>query len=382
MRDALGDGTHLGYCTNVHAGTTWGELIANLDRHAAVVRERLRLPDPMGIGLWLPASVASEAVASNRGSFLRDWLGERGLYVFTMNGFPFGDFHAEIVKRAVYEPTWADDRRVAYTIDLITILAQLLPEGSEGSISTLPLGWSGFPQSEPKAGFLETCRENLERVVEKLASVEQEHGVTIHLDIEPEPGCTLTSSDDVARFFDQYILTGDERNARFIGVCHDICHASVMFEDQREVLHRYRDAGITVGKVQVSSALRTNGERAEALGAFGEQRFMHQTCVRTGDETEHFEDLPDALTGGDRAAQSEWRVHFHLPVFAPGLGPLGTTRDEIPGAIDAARAMGVSHFEVETYAWDVLPQEHKEPALVDGIARELIWVRETCGKDA
>ena len=137
----------LSYCTNVHAGTTLAECMANLDRHAAAVKARFSPAAPMGVGLWLAADAAREVVAGGGAGPLRDFLRERGLVAQTFNGFPFGNFHAREVKRAVYQPTWVQASRLRYTLDLAEILAQLLAEGQEGSISTLPLGWP--PADEP-----------------------------------------------------------------------------------------------------------------------------------------------------------------------------------------------------------------------------------------
>lgn len=64
-------------------------------------------------------------------------LQRTGQYCFTLNGFPYGGFHAPSVKAGVFQPTWADTARCDYTIDLATILAELLPDVSVGSISTL-----------------------------------------------------------------------------------------------------------------------------------------------------------------------------------------------------------------------------------------------------
>ena len=35
----------------------------------------------------------------------------------------------------------------------------------------------------------------------------------------------------------------------------------------------------------------------------------------------------------------------------------------------------LKHFEVETYAWNVLPEEHQVSNLADGIAKEMTWVK-------
>ena len=93
--------------------------------------------------------------------------------------------------------------------------------------------------------------------------LEQETGRLIYLCLEPEPGCVLSFTDDAVHFF-QWQLFGheDEQTVRrHIRVCHDICHAAVMFEDQDQVLGKYAAAGIQVGKIQVSAALATFGDR-------------------------------------------------------------------------------------------------------------------------
>ena len=61
-----------------------------------------------------------------------------------MNGFPYGPFHGEAVKAQVHAPDWRTDERVAYTLRLAQILAELLPEGVTGGISTSPLSYKAW----------------------------------------------------------------------------------------------------------------------------------------------------------------------------------------------------------------------------------------------
>ena len=114
MRDVLGPGTVLGYCTNVHAGTTLGAVKANLDRYAVDVKARVSPDEPLGIGLWLPASAARDLVGGGETRAFARWLDERGLFVFTINGFPYGAFHGTRVKENVYRPDWTTPERLAY----------------------------------------------------------------------------------------------------------------------------------------------------------------------------------------------------------------------------------------------------------------------------
>ena len=366
----------LGYCTNVHAGTDLARIRENLDRHARAVRDALGRSEPLGLGLWLPASAAHELIRTGQIERFRRWLAERGLCVFTLNGFPYGDFHRDRVKHAVYEPDWRDPRRLAYTRDLIRILAGLRPEGAEGSISTLPLGWrtafaSGTAWDE--------AAESLRRAAVLCQEAERQTGRLLHLDLEPEPGAALDRAEDVARLFETRLR--DDVFRRHLRVCHDICHGAVMFEPQRRALARYREAGVAVGKVQISSAPRADfrdgadpAPLVEGLESLAEGRYLHQTVVRARAQR-FYDDLPDALHAAPRAG--EWRVHFHVPVHFASLGALATTQPQIDACLSAVSegAAAVRHFELETYAWNVLPPAHRPERLSDGIADELAWVR-------
>lgn len=390
MRDLLGPGTVAGYCTNVHAGETWPQIRANLERHALRVKEIVSPREPMGIGLWMPAAAARRIVEERWSERIRDWLGEHGLRVFTFNGFPYGGFHEPVVKDRVYRPDWGEDRRAQFTLDLAAMLAVLVEEGGSGSISTLPLGWPGHGAWDEHR--FEAAAVQIRRVAGVLERIGDSSGRRLHVDLEPEPGCVLQSYDGVVSFFERYLLAGDSADVcrRHVGVCHDICHAAVMFESQRDALAAYERAGIRVGKVQVSSAISLDleeidaGERRgalEELGRFDEERYLHQTMVRTRGRGELFPDLPEALRSRHAEDPSgAWRVHFHVPVHLERIGSLGTTSQEIGAAVRAARELhDCGHFEIETYAWDVLPERHREPSLAEGIARELAWFRVAFG---
>ena len=375
----------IGYCTNVHAGATWERIRANLETHALAVKAAVSPRDALGIGLWLSAAAARDLRAHDAVAELAAWLADSGLDVFTINGFPYGDFHRDVVKHDVYRPDWREGARLEYTIDLARILAALRPEGGEGSISTLPLGWGPWLASRDDA---RRAAANLLRAAETLAAIEADTGRLIHLDLEPEPGCVLQRGADVASFFADFLLGGDADDLarRHLRVCHDICHAAVMFDDQAQTLARYDALGVAIGKVQVSAAVRarfddlTDSERraglAELAAGYGEPRYLHQTVVRHADGSTRFhEDLPEAVAQVEAGLPAgEWRVHFHVPIFLERFGRLDTTRNEIDTCIALLRGRDeVRHWEVETYTWDVLPQGMKR-TLAGDIARELRWL--------
>lgn len=417
----------LGYCTNVHAGHDFDSTIANLRRYATMVRSQLRITGPLDIGLWLSAEAARDA--KGRIDELRDTLGELSLRVFTINGFPYGDFHGPVVKHRVYEPSWCDPRRLDYTRDLATVMRGLLNEEEVGTISTVPVGWPGPPC---RAVDLACAANHLRLAAGEMVEAMQETGREVRICLEPEPGCILNTSADVVSFWKEHVLTGNDiadiAYSWCLGICHDVCHSAVMFEEQREAFETYKAVGVNVYKVQVSSAVRgeltgsaNDAAVMEALRSFVEPRYLHQTCVRAdsaaapgvsaakrgsgntpapldagdvareqrsdavagnaGDDRGRlafYEDLPlalDAMAGHRLACEA--RVHFHVPIFMESIGVLGTTREQIGPALGLALAAGVEHFEVETYAWNVLPRGVAgEFDLAAGIADEL---RDTAG---
>ncbi len=384
----------LGYCTNVHPGRTLDEVKSQLERHAVAVKRQVCPGEPLGVGLWFSADVANEldpAVVGNGPAWdLKRWLEGRGLACFTLNGFPYGHFHGDVVKHAVYAPNWTDPQRRDYTLALIRILDALLPAGKAGSISTLPIGWTDTITNldDPDAWI-----DPLLDVVDALAQLEAETGRLIHLNLEPEPGCYVEDTITLDTAIHDLEVASDRHDdlRRYLRVCLDVCHAAVMFEPADHLLKWCRRTGYRVGKVQLSSAVRIRFEerernddllqqRWEELERLAEPRYLHQTTW--GHPSRHrrhafFGDLREAIDAHeDLTHPDEWRVHFHVPIHLESLDLLGTTQGEIIKLLRAIRPSdGIEHFEVETYAWDVLPEEHRPAELADGIAAELQWVR-------
>jgi len=382
--------TTFGYCTNVHANASLEKTRANLVKHALGVKRRISPNDPMGIGLWLSANAAQELVSSGQVAEFGAWLQEIGLVPFTMNGFPYGDFHEPVVKHKVYQPTWYEPQRLEYTLQLAEILNQILPAGVEGSISTLPIAWPAKLGEPLDESLMQLAGTNLRKAAQKLAELETRTGRLIYVCIEPEPGCVLDTADDIVTLFEDYLITSENSQIvrRHLRVCHDICHSAVMFEDQLGAVVQYSGAGIEIGKVQISSAVGVDfeampqGGRQAALQLlqtkFVEPRYLHQTSVRADGQVTLFEDLHHAAEHTRPAGQ--WRTHFHVPIYWSGSPPFQTFQDQIAPCIRAVLShSNCRHFEVETYAWGVLPPELQHPELADGIAQEMEWFRDHFG---
>jgi sugar phosphate isomerase/epimerase len=378
------------YCTNVHAGRTVAEVEAGLERYTVAVRDRFG--GPLAAGLWLARPVADELAATHDAlPRFADGLRRRGLTCHTLNAFPYGDFHSERVKENVYLPDWSQPARRDYTLRCAGLLAGLLPDDvTEGSISTLPLGFKGFPHHP---GFVDACVDNLLTVARSLSDLRNRTGKTVRLAIEPEPLCVLETTDETvsffARLFDKASGAGVGDAARaHLGMCYDVCHQAVEFEDAAACVAAIDRAGIRINKVHVSCALQLdrpaeNREGREALRHYVEPRYLHQTTARDRagvvhrhvDLSESFIDAPPPPFGDADA----WRVHFHVPVDAERIGPLATTRPELRMALAAVAKLDYApHLEVETYTWEVMPGR-QGVELAEALAREMIAAREMIG---
>src|ERR1051325_502022 len=254
-------GLHLAYCTNIHRGESWAQTLETLKNYTRAVRDRVSRGKSYAIGLRLSADAARELSDPNTLAGFRRWLDREDCYVFTINGFPYGKFHGAPVKERVYTPDWTTRERVEYTNLLFNLLAEILPFGIEGSVSTVPCSFKEFITGPEQ---VEAMRANVWRCVEHIARVSESSGKRLHLGLEPEPLCHLETSSETALFFDQLRdeHPGDSRLREHLGVNYDTCHLAVEFEEPADVLRRFREHDIRVSKLHFSSALKVTADAA------------------------------------------------------------------------------------------------------------------------
>ena len=387
----------LTYCTNVHPGETLLAVRALLQKHVLAVKRLVAPAQPFGVGLTLAAAAADSLDNAEELARFKAELDADDLYCFSLNGFPYGSFHATCVKERVYLPDWQAPERLRYTQVLARVLGELLPLGVNGSISTVP----GCFKPNLNGPDSERLMANaMIDVVAMLVDIARGRGRHIALALEPEPECFLETTADALQFFEKYLFSREARQRlvdladvdpadaertlrRHIGVCLDTCHASVGFESPLAVWRQFQAAGIAVPKVQISAALRlaeATPQSLEALRVLADGVHLHQTVVKsaTGGLT-RFVDLPEAFAEAS-VAGAEWRVHFHVPIFQRDLGVFESTQAELlPLLHELSLVPDCPHLEVETYAWDVLPEAVRDVSIEEGIARELRFVQDTLG---
>ncbi|MBN7823817.1 metabolite traffic protein EboE [Bowmanella dokdonensis] len=375
----------LGYCSNVHPGESLAGVTGNMRSYLAAVR-RARGLDSMHCGLWLSAEAADTLQDHSAMGIFKQCLQDAKLQLTTVNGFPYGNFHRAPVKADVYLPDWSEDARRLYSLNLAAILSGCLEsEYSTGTISTLPLGYaSAWTPAKHRQAL-----HQLVRLSEELATLEEQSGKRILLCLEMEPDCVLETTDDCLAFFTELKQQG--ARLRYLGICLDVCHQAVMFEDLYQSLTRLHQAGIEIGKIQLSNALRLPMSQPQStaglqrLGEFADSTYLHQCKGRPAEGgIRHWADLPAMLADkADLAKLEELRVHFHVPLFWQGSEDqsLLSTQSSLQQVMDflSDTPQCRPHLEVETYSWQVLPgaiRPKDSSGLLAGISHELRWLED------
>jgi hypothetical protein len=403
----ISQNSHLSYCTNIHAGESWEAVFTSLGAYCIPLQKKIAPDQPFGIGLRLSYQAATELVLDNNLVIFKEWLSQNKMYVFTINGFPYGNFHNEAVKDKVHLPDWTSSDRLQYTQLLFSILAQLLPAGMAGGISTSPLSYKHWYKTEASlVQAKQIATQQLVAVVAKLVAFEQTKGIMMHLDLEPEPNGIIENSDEYIAFFEEYLLKegaallatdlaceisqAKEYLRNHIQLCYDVCHFAIGFENSEEVLAKLENHGLKIGKLQISAALKCVASPAvpieelqQCLRTFDEPTYLHQAVIKTkNDELLKFNDLSKGIEAMKRTDFKELRTHFHVPIFVEKYQLLQSTQNDIIAILESWRKKAFTqHLEIETYTWQILPA-HLQADLTQSIERELNWVLDNINKEA
>jgi len=305
------------------------------------------------------------------------------------------------VKDQVHAPDWTTKLRLDYTLRMFRILYQLLPKGLDGGISTSPLSyrhWYNTDDELREATSIAT--HHILQVAAMLIKKYRETGVIMHLDIEPEPDGILETGEEFIAWYEQVLLPMgrstiakqfdvDEDEAenlikQHITLCYDVCHFAIGYEPHQQIIDTLAARGIEVGKIQISAALKADlpqgADRDEiraAFDRFDESTYLHQVVAKkVNGYVKRYPDLPEALADIDNPMIEQWRAHFHVPIFTEEYGLVQSTQSDIVDVLSIQKAKSfTNHLEVETYTWGVLPDAKKLP-IDDSIARELNWVKD------
>lgn len=375
----------IGYCSNIHPGENWDEHFKELQLHVPKVKAQIAPDDAFGLGLRIANKASIELInAPEKLAALKNWLGKENIFVYTLNGFPYGGFHHSKVKDEVHRPDWTTLDRLAYTKRLANILVELLPNNlMEAGISTSPLSYKFWWKSDEMPEAFRLCTENIVSLALYLHELKEKTGKSIHLDIEPEPDGFLGNHREFVDWYEKDLLEKNVSIASIlkehVQICFDVCHYGVSFDPIEESLNELQVKGIGVGKIQISSALKVNlventSNQLATLAKYKEPIYLHQVrALNSSNEIVEFGDLDEALEALDTSYQ-EARVHFHVPIFLENYESIGSTQAEIIKSVNYQKLHQITkQLEVETYTWGVLPKDFQKP-IEESIAREIGWL--------
>jgi hypothetical protein len=274
------------------------------------------------------------------------------------------------------------------------VLADICPADIAPSIQSAPLG---FKPRVTNQAVVTSYTSHVLRVVAHLVALEARTGRTVTLALEPEPYCFLETTDETVDYFTNHLYSAAAAEAlaklahipiseahgalrRHLGVVFDICHQAVEYENIAENLQKLVDAGIPIFKLQEAAALhmpQVTQAIVDTLRRYAKTIYLTQTVEKKNGKLTRFLNLEDAFAAWEKdPGPREWRTHFHVPVFLDDLGPFRTTRFAIEEALRFHKQKPLSRqLEIETYTWDVLPDNLKSGDIVDYVCRELEWVR-------
>jgi len=392
----LGKGLgHLSYSTLVHPADDWEQIWTSLNTYVPKVKERFARNERFGVSLRLSAKSA-ETLAKNQAERekLKKFLGDNNMYLYTVNAFPYGAFKGTVVKEQVYEPDWRSEERTQYTINVADVLADVAPREVLPSIQTAPLG---FKPRVTGADVVASYTDHVLRVAAHLVALEARTGVTVTLGLEPEPYCFLETTDETVEYFTKHLYTGASAEKlaklaglpiaeaiaalrRHVGIVYDICHLAVEYEDITQSLQKLVDAGVPIVKLQEAAALhipQVTQAAVDTLKRYSKTIYLTQTIEKRDGKFTKYLNLEDAFAAWDKSpGPREWRTHIHVPVFLEDLGQFRTTRFAIEDALKFHKRKPLSRqLEIETYTWDMLPDNLKTGDIVEYVCRELEWVR-------
>ena len=370
FRHRDGSTVHLGYCATVHPAEDLEGVIAGLDDCASLVRSELDVP-VLGIGLWF-ASPLADRLANSPSSLnkLRRSLTRNQLEVVTLNGIQYSHFTDRVVGTKMFCPDWTEPERLRYTLDLIDVLAELLPaDVSYGSVSTLPLAWR-VPWSKARNKAAQSAFDGVEQ---HLARTESRTGRRIRLAVEPEPGCVLEMIGQAAAWLSRY--SSPYGGTSRIGLGLDACHLAVQFEQPADAFETLRRAGVDVvkGQLAVAPTLVDPSDAAGryALGQLGNPKYLRQVREWGGPGVD------DVAQAYQLSGHTAWRMHVHVPASTGPPPPLTATtlalEDCLTRLVGGAHPLA-HHLESEVYVWRPPPKTKQQ--LAKRIARELRWLRD------
>lgn len=363
------------YCCNIYPLSSLDDFIHLLKITQPQIAKVLN-KDPFKMGLWAPNFLLDELMKEKNIELCKNLMREHNLDVITFNGFPYSKFHGETVKEKVYLPDWSQKERLMY-LKKVSQFAHAL-DSKTTVISTLSGGFLPDDSIEKKNTYI----ENMLEWVQWASYYEKETGFIAKVALEPEPYNTLQSSKDIISLWSDLKEEAAKLNIeastlnKYLGICLDVCHFSVIYENPTYVYKTLKQNHIPVHKFQLSISPKWTPENKISLEQFfglDEPVYLHQSFASTENKVESFLDLHLAKQANLKGAK-EWRTHFHIPLFLSEQShTTGADLIELLNYLKEEQSECI--LEVETYSFSALKDLYNIDLTVEeSIIRELQWL--------
>lgn len=385
---------HIAHAGVIKPVTSFADIQATMRDFLAPINRAINAESPVDVSVRLSQAALGDPEFS--GEKLRSLLDEYGLALAGISAVSIGGG----TKEHVHHPDWRTEERLGFMFPALNLAAEFATPAREVGVTTNALSYRHWLDIDMPGNWA-ALTLNVIRAVQHLVGIRQRTGITIHIDLEVEPGSVLRDSADILRFYTQWLLprgsamlsdrmdeiggTATEAILRHVRLALDTAHAGVVWDDAGASLDAFEQYGIRIGRLQVSSALEVQipaepdarQEMAEHLATFVSPTLLQQVVAhRDGALVQRFEDLPDAIAVINESVSERWRIHTHAPLLADRYGIFASTREDTASWIReiARRGLDVGMIELRSANWDVVPHDDRGP-MEAMIMREVEWVR-------
>lgn len=386
---------HIAHVGMMNPVTSFADIESTIRESLAPINSAINDESPVAVSLRLSqAALSDEALSAES---LQTLLAANNLELWGISAVSISGG----TKEQVHQPDWRAEERLGFMFPATNLAATFATPEQEIGITTNALSHRRWVDVDMPGNWA-ALTLNVIRMVQHLAGIRDRTGITLHMDLEPEPGSVLRDTADVVTFFTKWLLprggamlsdrmslgegSASEIILRHVRVALDTAHAAVVWDDASSSLDAFAEVGIRIGRLQVSSALEVDVPSdvesqkvlAEHLSQFSSPTLLQQVVAQKhGEIVQRYDDLPDAIAAMSESADQTWRIHTHAPLLADRYGGFTSTRQEAATWLReiSARGIDIGMIELRSANWDVVPHDDRA-SLEAMIMEEADWVRE------
>lgn len=337
----------LTYCSNIFKTKNFKKLIFNIQKYIKEFKNTKK-----HISICLSKNLLNNFVKKTQ---------KKNLFFFkknlikSINGFVYQDFHKKNIKENIYLPDWTSNYRFLYTKNIISSIEHINEIKNNISISTMPLSYKAWTIEKQKPIIIYKSINNIIKII-----LQTKNKNTINLAIEPEPYCVLECYLDVINFYTTWLKKTTQKLKKYICICYDICHFSVMFDKHEIALKSINKNRIKLGKIQISSALKIITPRKLHYAKFlmltlfklRHSNFLHQCINKYKKNIKIYNDVNQAIKNLLNKKNTEIRIHCHIPLYKKKFKYLNTTQLETKKTIKYIKSQAITkNLEIESYTY-------------------------------